>query len=126
MVERAKVLNASKDEATFKQTIEALSRVLNIAKKAEEITPIDPSLFENKYEKDLYASYLRLEEDLDQMDMNQKFKSLASLRGVIEKYFDHTMVMVENAKLKQNRLSQMKKLADIIESYAKMTEIIVK
>lgn len=126
MVQRAKVLNASKDEETFKQTIEALSRVLNIAKKAEGITSIDPSLFDNKYEKDLYENYVRLEEKINQMDMEQKFKSLASLRDVIEKYFDHTMVMVENAKLKQNRLSQMKKLADIIQSYAKMTEIIVK
>ncbi len=33
------------------------------------------------------------------------------------------MVMAEDERVKQNRLAQMKKLARLIGSYAKMTEI---
>ena len=36
LVGRAKTLQASKDNVDFKETIESLARVLNIAEKAEE------------------------------------------------------------------------------------------
>ena len=51
---------------------------------------------------------------------------LVSLKSAINDYFDHTMVMAEDAAIKQNRLNQMAALAQLIKKFANVNEIIVK
>ncbi len=60
LVDRARTLNEQKDSETFKETIESLSRVLNIAKQAEGENEIDPKLFENEAEQRLYNEYKKI------------------------------------------------------------------
>jgi glycyl-tRNA synthetase beta chain len=54
------------------------------------------------------------------------YQLLADLKGIINNYFDQTMVMSDDEKIKANRLAQMVKLSNVIESFAKMNVIIVK
>lgn len=126
LVERALVLNKAKDSNEFKSTIEALSRVMNIAKNVETSQPINPTLFDNEYEKELYKQFTALKGNLHELDMKAAFQALGALKQAIEHYFDHTMVMSEDESLKMNRLAQMKELADLIKNYAAMNDIIVK
>ena len=126
LVERALVLNHAKDSHEFKPTIEALSRVMNIAKNVESSQPINPALFDNEYEKELYKQFTALKANLHELDMKSAFQALGALKQAIERYFDHTMVMSEDESLKMNRLAQMKELADLIKNYAAMNDIIVK
>ncbi|RLQ98188.1 glycine--tRNA ligase subunit beta [Falsibacillus albus] len=127
VLSRAEVLEKEKNQESFKSTIEALSRVINISKKAEELQEIDADLFENQYEKNLYSSFLKLEEEMENVkDEAEVFRRLAALRPAIDEYFDHTMVMAKDDRLKHNRLTQMKKLADKMLSFAAFNEIIVK
>lgn len=126
LVERALVLNKAKDSHDFKPTIEALSRVMNIAKNVESLQPINPDLFDNEYEKELYKQFVALKANLHELDMKAAFQALGALKQAIEHYFDHTMVMSEDESLKMNRLAQMKELADLIKNYAAMNDIIVK
>lgn len=126
LVERALVLNHAKDSHEFKPTIEALSRVMNIAKNVESSQPINPALFDNEYEKELYEQFTALKANLHELDMKSAFQALGTLKQAIERYFDHTMVMSEDESLKMNRLAQMKELADLIKNYAAMNDIIVK
>ena len=46
-----RVLEANKNKEDFKENIEALSRVINIATKSESQGEIKTSLFENDYEQ---------------------------------------------------------------------------
>ncbi|MBM7716293.1 glycine--tRNA ligase subunit beta [Siminovitchia sp. FSL H7-0308] len=127
IVDRAKTLNEQKDKPDFKETIESLARVLNIARKAEPAGEIDPSLFKNGEEQILYDKYEELREIFQSRpDARARFSALKQLQPAITAYFDHTMVMAEDSAIRNNRLSQMKKLADLIGSFAQINEIHVK
>ncbi|KMY54785.1 glycine-tRNA synthetase subunit beta [Bacillus sp. FJAT-27231] len=124
---KADVLMAHKEEEGFKETAEALSRVVNIAKKAEVIGEIDEQRFVNEEEKVLHREFLRVQKGLKEVETaEQQFALLESLKQPIEQYFDHTMVMAEETAVRENRLNQMKALSAIILSFADFNKILVK
>ena len=95
-------------EADYKEAVENLSRVFNLAEKAEA-TVIDQTLLENDQEKALAAAVANLE--LTE-DMAGNLDKLFALSPVIAAFFDNTMVMVEDEAVKANRLALLKALAD--------------
>lgn len=95
-------------EADYKEAVENLSRVFNLAEKAEA-TAIDEALFENEQEKALATAVAGLE--LTE-DMAGNLDKLFALSPVIAAFFDNTMVMVDDAAVKTNRLALLKALAD--------------
>ena len=129
IVERADVLNKLSNQVNFKEIVEALARVMNIAKKGKD-QDINEQLFENEYEKLLYDAYIQTANEINSLqdtgDEEEKYKILAGLKGVINNYFDHTMVMDKDEMIKGNRLAQMVKLSMLIEKYASMNMINVK
>ncbi|WP_174730188.1 glycine--tRNA ligase subunit beta [Mesobacillus harenae] len=127
LIKRSNILEAYKRKEGFKSSIEALSRVANIAGKAETPGEINPDLFENEYERQLYNKYLASAAKVQgTIPAKTYFEELISLESFISNYFEHTMVMAEDRELRTNRLSQMAKLAAIIEGFAKVNAIIVK
>jgi glycyl-tRNA synthetase beta chain len=129
LVERAKVLESASKQAEFKETVEALARVMNIAKKGTD-QEINEQLFEGELESSLYHAYLNAAEEIKSLkaegNEEEVFNVLAGLKDVINNYFDQTMVMSDDEKVKENRLAQMVKLSKLIESFAKMNVILVK
>ncbi len=126
IVARANVLQDASSQSDFKETIEALARVMNIAKKGAE-TDIKSELFESDYETALFNAYSKTAEKMASLQNEEEmYQALASLKPIINEYFDHTMVMSKNEAIKQNRLAQMVKLSQLIESFAKMNVILVK
>ncbi|MBM4762325.1 glycine--tRNA ligase subunit beta [Bacillus sp. B15-48] len=127
LLEKANVLQSKIEGEGFKETIEALSRVLNIATKAEEMGDIDRERFENDQEEMLYHSYLdaakREETGLAAVEF---YDVLHSLKPSINQYFEHTMVMADRKELRENRLNQMAGLATLILKFAKVNVINVK
>lgn len=127
LVNKAEILELSKDEEGFKENIEALSRVLNISSKAEKAEEVNPDLFENEFEQQLYKQFLAVKDQMVQkVSDKEMFDLLISLKPAISLYFDNTMVMAENEDVRKNRLSQMAALADIIKTFANVNEILVK
>ncbi|TKC19946.1 glycine--tRNA ligase subunit beta [Robertmurraya kyonggiensis] len=127
LVRKAEILNVKKDEEGFKESMEALSRVINISSKADAPGEIETTLFENEYERNLYNQLVEVEKTLESNVSEQEtYELLVSLKDRINDYFDHTMVMVDDEKLKANRLNLMVKLANRIKDFANVTEIIVK
>ncbi|MDF9760534.1 glycyl-tRNA synthetase beta chain [Peribacillus simplex] len=126
IVERAHVLDAKKDEAGFKESLEALSRVMNIAVKCDNKVTVDPTFFENDQEKALYEKYqnvaIRYTESKDE---NERFEQLVSLQSEIESYFENTMVMADDEAIRSNRLSLMKEISDLVAGFAAMNKIIL-
>lgn len=128
-IDRAKVLTKESQSDEFKEIVEALSRVINIAKKGEE-SEIEPSLFQKDEENALYEAYLQLKDEYNQLtlkgDYATLFERFKELEEIINTYFDQIMVMAENEDIRRNRLSQMVQLANIITSFANLNVIIVK
>lgn len=127
LVRKADILNLKKEEEGFKESMEALSRVLNISSKAEGAKKVETDLFENEYEHNLYNKYLEVKTTISNgVTEEDYYRLLLSMKEDINAYFDHTMVMAEDEKLKNNRLSFMASLADMIKSFANVREILVK
>ncbi|RST73849.1 glycine--tRNA ligase subunit beta [Siminovitchia acidinfaciens] len=127
MIDRAGTLNEHKDEGDFKETVESLARVMNIAQKAEEDSEVKPDAFENKEEEILFEEYKNaLAIFTSENSSEARFTALKNLSPAIYAYFDHTMVMAEDNTVRKNRLAQMKKLSDLIGSFAMMNEVQVK
>ncbi len=127
LLRKANVLDSHKDDVGFKNGIEALARVINISKKAESKGQVDPSLFENNDERNLFNAVQSVKDKLT-ADTDEKtyFQLLTSLETIIASYFDNTMVMADNPSLKENRLNQMTELAEVIKKFAYVSEILVK
>ncbi|MCB5235780.1 glycine--tRNA ligase subunit beta [Niallia alba] len=127
VLKKAKVLELHKEDANFKEGIEALSRIINISNKATTISTVDPSLFENEYESELYNRFTAVKEKI-KTDVSEEeyFQLLFSLQDAISAYFDHTMVMADDEKIKENRLNLMVEIANSIKGFAGVNEIIVK
>ena len=126
LVNRAQVLETKKDEAGFKESLEALSRVMNIAVKCEQQVAVNPVIFENEQEKALFDKYQNIAVNYNETTNEvERFELLISLQTEIEQYFEHTMVMADEEAIRNNRLSLMKEISDLISTYAAMNKIIV-
>ncbi|MGE7759220.1 glycine--tRNA ligase subunit beta [Peribacillus sp. NPDC097895] len=126
IVERGHVLEAKKDEAGFKESLEALSRVMNIAVKCDNKVSVDPNAFENDQEKALYEKYQDIAKRYTETkNENERFELLISLQSEIESYFENTMVMADDEAIRSNRLSLMKEISDLVAGFAAMNKIIL-
>lgn len=127
----ANILKSRFEDQDFKPSMEALTRVINLAKKGQELLGdteegIDPSLFENKAEKELYQAVNDLSEAFATRTIAENYEALVNQRPLIDAYFNETMVMVEDEKVKQNRLKQLMQIAKMALSIASLDLLIVK
>ncbi|QGX46481.1 glycine--tRNA ligase subunit beta [Streptococcus equinus] len=120
MLEAADALvEASKAEG-YKAAVESLSRVFNLAEKAQAGVAVDASLFENDEEKALAQAA----EDLNLAgSASDKLAQLFALSSVIDKFFDNTMVMVDNEAVKNNRLAILAELTAKASSVAAFNKL---
>ncbi|MBO0432019.1 glycine--tRNA ligase subunit beta [Enterococcus sp. DIV0660C] len=116
------------NDSDFKPSMEALTRVINLAKKAEttEAGVVDPALFENEAETALNEAVNELKANFATQTLGESYESLVELRPLIEKYFDETMVMAEDQAVRANRLSQLKEIAFMALSLASLDKIMTK
>lgn len=127
IIAAAEVLTNSKAADSFKDEIEALTRVQRIATKnttAGDLA-VDSQLFNNETEGKLFDLITKIE-SMNDADMAVFFKELTSLTPAITEYFDATMVMDKDAKIKANRLNMMSRLANLVLRVGDLTKVMVK
>lgn len=124
----AQILRDHQQDGDFKPSVEALTRVLNLAKKAggEELGEVDPALFENDAEKELFEAVEAAAAVFDKQTMAENYETLRNLRPLIENYFDQTMVMVEDSAVRSNRLSQLHKIAAMTLALGSLDLLVIK
>lgn len=123
----AQILRQHLNDPDFKPSMEALTRVINLAKKAEvEDANVKPELFDNDAEKALFDAVTDLENRFARQTMAENYEGLTALRPLIENYFDQTMVMVEDEKVRRNRLTQLNKIAKMALALASLDALITK
>lgn len=108
MLETVDALVAASQTEGYKAAVESLSRVFNLAEKAPTGVSVDASLFENDDEKALDKATQDLTLSGTASD---KLAQLFALSPVIDKFFDNTMVMVDNEAVKNNRLAILSQLS---------------
>lgn len=125
----AQIFEKHISDDNFKETMEALTRVINLTKKMEPTTityQVDPALFENDSEKELYAAVKEAKDEFANQSMAENYQTLTNLRPVIERYFNDTMIMVEDEKIRDNRLNQLAIIAHMVNALASIDKIMTK
>ena len=120
MLEAADALVEVSKAADYKAAVESLSRVFNLAEKAPADLTVDASLFENDEEKALAQAAAELNLS---GSANDKLAQLFALSPVIDKFFDNTMVMVDNEAVKNNRLAILAELTAKASSVAAFNKL---
>ncbi len=107
----------------------ANKRIQNILRKADrkETTVIDPALLKEKAERALYAQMIDLSAEVDEMfdkgDYTTALSTLASLRTVVDSFFDEVMVMDEDLALRNNRLALLDHLGEMFLRTADLSQL---
>jgi glycyl-tRNA synthetase beta chain len=111
---RAAALNQIRAQKDFEPLAAAFKRASNILKQADKAkesvpdTP-NPELFMEEAERSLYQNVQAIESDIkslvDAKEYLQVLKKIVVLKGGIDEFFEKVMVMVDDAKIKSNRLA---------------------
>ena len=102
---RAEALAKKLDTPEMADLMVAFTRCKNLA-RPEPGTEIDPGLFREPAEKELYETLVEVDKDLTQAGDNYPLviDILARLRGPIDKLFDEVLVMAKEEDVKTNRI----------------------
>jgi len=123
---RIRFLQENRGSEELKDAASAYTRVANLARKASPgITPQESYLTEEG-EKQLYASLLRSREEMCLEDGNlaKVLQTLADLKRPVDAFFDQILVMVEDEKVRSNRLALLKELCDLYRQMADFSKIV--
>lgn len=125
----AQIFDQHVSDDHFKEAMEALTRVINLTKKMNPATityKVDPKLFENDSEQELYEAVKEASDEFANQSMAENYQTLTNLRPVIERYFNATMIMVEDEKVRDNRLNQLAIVARMAMALASIDKIVTK
>ncbi|HET6602890.1 MAG TPA: glycine--tRNA ligase subunit beta [Xanthomonadaceae bacterium] len=109
----------------------ANKRIRNILRKAGEPVPdrVETGLLTEEAERALQAAVLAAEADtaaaLASRDYVAVLSRLAQLKPVVDAFFDHVMVMAEDAAVRGNRLALLRRLSDRFLAIADISQLSV-
>jgi len=115
-VDRAVAVQAFADDPEVESLIAANKRAANLLEQAGEIeiSEIDASSLHLGAEKRLFEELVEsekaVEERLGERDYPAVLKRLAGLRPALDRFFDDVMVMVDDERLRTNRLALLSRL----------------
>jgi len=125
--ERAKALHDLKQVPDFEPLAIAFKRVVNIS-KSHVPGEVNTRQFENACEQELFEAYGKIEkkagEKISQKDYTSALKELSLLRKPVDEFFNGVLVMAEDEKIRNNRLSLLIKIAQLffkIGDFSKIT-----
>src|SRR5690606_2648838 len=111
----------------FKLTVDAFNRVSNLAAKAAGATA-DPALFAEAAESELLEAWQKLRpsvhDALESGDIAAALQTLASLKPLINAYFDKVMVMSPDETVRNNRLSTLAGISQDIAMLADFSKLV--
>ncbi len=121
-ISAAEVLTRAAKADDFKEHLEALTRVVRITSKNPATGDVDPQLFENDSEQQLHSAVEQLA-DFDGRTTTANFERLTALTPVINAYFDETMIMADDERVRDNRLRELNRLAQWITLFGDLTRV---
>lgn len=126
---RAMAINKWIDRGTLTDMLVAFNRVSTLAEKASN-QDVNVELFVEDVEKNLYENYLSVNDDIKEL-MNSKeytkaLDRFASLKPSIDDFFEGVMVMDENEKVRENRLSLLNAIYTSMLNICDLSKIVYK
>jgi glycyl-tRNA synthetase beta chain len=122
LFKKARAVEKIKKTRGFDSLITAFKRIANILKQAgqrniEIPAQYDGTRLEEEAETELAAAYRQscgdIREKLKDKDFYEVLRILASLRRIVDRFFDEVLVMAPDKALMQNRLALLRNISEI-------------
>jgi glycyl-tRNA synthetase beta chain len=125
---RLEAVRAVRATENFEPLAAAFKRIKNILKQAqfEGAGTVDTAKLEPGAEQALHAEFLRVKQAVAGQGYGPALEAIASLRPAVDHFFDKVMVNVEDAAVRQNRLTLLKSLLSEFSTLADFSEIVTK
>ncbi len=128
-VKRIKTLERFKSHPSCSSLVIAFKRVSNILKGIKDISLPERELFEKDQEIALYDVALtvspRIEQYWKEGNYERLFETLASIKDTVDAFFDNVMVMVDDERIRNNRLSLLNSVRDLYIKIADISKLMV-
>ena len=128
LLERLRAIQIMRQEADFISLASNFKRVVNILEQAEKRgANVDPEFFTDPAESALYRTYLDVSPEVETAGLNHDYgtalRALASMRGVVDEFFDRVMVMAEDPAIRANRIALLESISRLFSSLADISKI---
>jgi glycyl-tRNA synthetase beta chain len=124
---KVKALSTLTQREDYENIIQVFKRVGNILPDGF-YGKIDVSLLQTKHEKDLYDKVISVKDEylklIDSKQYEQALTKLIDLKPYIDNFFDNVMIMTQDEKIKQNRLSLILEINELFKYFADFTKIV--
>ncbi|MEW5806874.1 MAG: glycine--tRNA ligase subunit beta [Acidobacteriota bacterium] len=125
---RVGALTRMRSHKDFESIAISHKRIRNIISDQEK-GKIDGKLLRDADEIELYKSYRSVLEKVERFAEDKKYlealHEIATLRGSVDSFFDHVLVMTEDTDIRRNRLSLLYSLSDLFMKIADFSVIVV-
>ena len=125
---RIDALKKAREWKDFESIVIAFKRSMNIVKGAPPKGQITPLLLAESAEQNLYQSFLKAKEKIDSLLKERDYPStlleMTRMKKPIDEFFDGVMVMVEDEKIRNNRLALLDEIGKLflrIADFSKLT-----
>ncbi len=107
----------------------AFKRIMNIVKGFEGTYRVNPDLFENKSEENLWKIFQSVKaegrKEIDRENYLEALNLMARLSGPVDEFFSQVMVMVKDKRVRENRLVLLKELSNFFLQIADFSKFAV-
>ncbi len=124
---RARALADFRQDPAFGSLLTAFVRANNLTKKAT-CHQVDEARLVDDSEKELYADLSGVQQKartyLAKKDYRSLLAAIATLQKPLDKFFNSVMVMVDDEKIRENRLALLANLASLVKQVADLSKIV--
>jgi len=133
VIARAEAVTKVRPSADFESISIAFKRIKNILRQAEEtrsrLAPaIDVDALQETVEKELAAQIPQTAEVVDALRIKRNYEpaliEISKLRPIVDRFFDKAMVMVDDERVRANRLALLQSLLKEFSTIADFSEIV--
>jgi glycyl-tRNA synthetase beta chain len=121
-------VRGSEDLAAISAAFKRIKNILRQAEEKQEGRSIQPEVLVEPAEQHLYAEVARVAPQVEALRAQQKYpealERIASLRPVIDSFFDQVMVLAPEAHLRRNRLALIASVLSDFSRIADFSEIV--
>jgi glycyl-tRNA synthetase len=108
----------------WNEILPAFSRCVRITRELEKVNPVDPKLFQEPQEKELYKTWQDASAGIGESRSIDVFLSrFVTMIPAINDFFDTVLVMAEDQKVRDNRLGLLQAIAGLATGKADFSRL---
>jgi len=129
-LQRLRALEDLRNEEDFLSLASNFKRIVNITSNTDEAgKEPDSTKFVMREETELWNSYLdvrpKVERARELHDYGSAFRALASMRDVVDRFFQEVLVMSEDPSIRANRIALLNCISSLFKSLADISRIVI-